>query len=152
MLNKQSAFDRYNRAIQAGVQPDARDRAELEARAAEMHNHYPQKIDALNADLKETKQALDAARDQLDAATESIIQAVAMAKDPETRKPVYSNETLRGIEIKKRTATDQRCAQLAEQIVKLQEKWAFETVLLERARHDYSAWRDMFKLELAAVQ
>ncbi len=152
MLQRESTFDRFNRAIQAGKLPDPKDVDQLEARAAALHNHYPQKIDGLNADLKETKKQLDQARLQLESATESIVQAVVMAKDETTKKPIYSNESLRGIEIKKRTQLNQNCARLNAQIETLEEKHAFNVVLLERARHDYAAWRDMNKFEIAALQ
>ena len=114
MSTKQSTFDRYIADITRGDTPRPEDKGELEDRAAALHNHYPMKIDNLNAELKSVKTRLDATRLALEARTEAIIQAVVMAKTPEG-KPVYSNESLRSIETKKRIKDDPQCAvELAE--------------------------------------
>lgn len=149
MQNKQSTFDRFVDDLTRGDTPRPDDIAEIERRAAAMHNNYPQKIDALNAELKSVKTRLDATRLALEARTEAIVQAVVMAKTPEG-KPVFSNESLRSIEIKKRVAADPQCAIELSEIEALEEAHNLNVVLLQRAQNDYSAWKDMFKLELAA--
>ncbi len=146
---KPSTFDRFIADLTRGDTPRPEDIDEIERRAAAMHNHYPQKIDALNAELKSVKTRLDATRLALEARTEAIVQAVVMEKT-DLGKPVFSNESLRGIEIKKRSAADPQCAIELAEIEALEEAHNMNVVLLQRAQNDYAAWKDMFRLELAA--
>lgn len=149
MKTKVSTFERFQADIERGDTPRTEDVAELERRADELHNSYPQKIDGLNAALKDLKARLDALRGEHEATTSEIVQAVTMARTPEN-KPVYSNESLRQIEIGKRIAAHPTCAEQIKAITALESEHAFTAVLLQRAQNDYAAWKDLIRLELAA--
>ncbi len=149
MKTKQTTFDRFHADIERGDVPRDEDKEELERRAAALHNSYPQKIDALHAELKSDKTLLETARAVLEVATEAIVQAVVMARTPEG-KPLYSNESLRAIEIKKRIAANANCAIVSNEVTQLEERHNINVVLLQRAQNDYAAWKDLIRVELAA--
>lgn len=142
-----TAFDRFNAAIQAGIEPDEADRKKLEACAKQMHNFYPEKIELLTRQFQAAKSELASTKDSLEALKANHTQSVLMAKN-EAGKPLYSNETTRSLEIDNRVREDVTCQGLAKKVEAIQ-KTVDETMLaLERARNDYRAWRDMFTFEM----
>lgn len=114
-----------------------------------IETNYPAEIEGTALDLAILNARIHDIARLIQQADDAIAFDVLFAVDPQTGKPLFSNEAQRSIAIRDKQRADQNWCELAKEMDAAEMNRARLSAKLERLRGEFSTWKILKRAEIA---